>query len=246
MSQLSQQKNSFQQRVGRITGLLLFTGMIVFQFSQLRNLTWSFDQWLAFTRWGLITLLFALFLSAYVIRKPAVDEAKGLKETLLPLFCAGLPFAIIMFPNPAYELAHRAGWFETRDLLLYLFQCRIGEYHPEGLIVMAIGEVITIGGMLTLKGSFSIFSEARERVSSGLYRWIRHPLYSGEILSLIGFAIFWPSYWSLCLTLLFIITQSIRAKVEEAKLISSFPDYAIYREEVGFLLPKLIRKNQNT
>jgi hypothetical protein len=231
--------SSPQQKIGRITGLTLFSGMIAFQLYQLKGLFSHPSDSLSFIRWGLITTLFALFLSAYVIRRPAVGEARGLKETLLPLFCAGLPFAIIMVPPHLYDMVSQKGWTEARDLLWDLFRTRMGESNPMGLVVMAIGEIITIGGMLTLRGSFSIFSEARKAVFSGLYRWVRHPLYTGEIISLWGWVLYWPSLWSLALTLIFTITQSLRAKVEEAKLIENFPDYADYRKEVGFLLPKL-------
>lgn len=239
-----------QQKVGRATGLVLFTGMIGFQ---LWNFPWNSENWLSYVRWGLITFLFALFLSAYVVRKPAVGEAKGLKETVLPLFCAGLPFAIIMLPNPIYNAVSTMEWDQLRDHLWKLFRSHWGqekslwgEGYGFGLFIMAVGELITVGGMLTLRSSFSIFSEARKRVSTGLYGWIRHPLYTGEILSLIGYAIYWPSYWSISLTIIFTFTQAWRAKVEESKLIESFPEYAEYRKKVGFLLPHPSRFLKNT
>jgi len=227
---------SVQQKLGRVTGLIVFTGMVALQL-------WQFptdpQRWVDPVRWFLVTLLFSLFLAAYVFRKPALSEAKGLKETLLPLFCAGLPFAIIMLPDLADPLLREAGWEDLRKLLWELFWSRLGQGHTSGLVVMALGEVITVGGMLTLRSNFSIFSEARQWVSTGLYRWVRHPLYAGEILSLVGYVLFWPSFWSLTLTLAFTVFQAIRARVEEHKLIETFPDYLAYREQVGFLLPRI-------
>jgi protein-S-isoprenylcysteine O-methyltransferase Ste14 len=108
-----------------------------------------------------------------------------------------------------------------------------------GLTIMAFGETITVAGMLSLGRSFSIFSEVRELATSGLYRWVRHPLYLGEMIAVWGYVIAWPAPWALGCALLFTALQSWRAKVEERRLLQFHSAYAAYRARTGFLLPRL-------
>jgi protein-S-isoprenylcysteine O-methyltransferase Ste14 len=110
-----------------------------------------------------------------------------------------------------------------------------------GLSLMAAGEALTLAGMLSLGRSFSIFSEVRELATSGLYRWVRHPLYLGEIVAVWGYVLAWPALWSIGCALLFTALQSWRARVEERRLLEFHPGYAAYRERAGFLLPRLRR-----
>ena len=112
---------------------------------------------------------------------------------------------------------------------------------PFGLWVMALGEAFTVFGMVSLKKNFSIMTEARDCVKDGAYRYVRHPLYAGEILSLMGYALFWPSWWNVLGALLFALLQVWRAKGEESKLIQVFPEYERYRKKTGLFFPKWMK-----
>lgn len=222
-----------QEPVGRWTGFGVFAVMVA------RQLTFwpggaapSVDV----ARWFLITLLFVLFWSAYWRRRPALALASRPVEILLPLVCSGLPLAQYP-PSGAMELlvelfgagASRLSqpWFSIDPRV--------------GLTLMAAGETITVAGMLSLGRSFSIFSEVRELATSGLYRWVRHPLYLGEMIAVWGYVIAWPAPWAIACSLLFTALQSWRARVEERRLLQHHPDYAAYRARTGFLLPRLRR-----
>lgn len=205
-------------------------------------------------RWSLTTLLFALFLLAYVRRRPAKGLASGPVETIFPLFCAALPFAVILGPFHLEQALRLAGlpasyaWW--RPLCVPWLQAFAGlspaglRLSPRGvemtgLFIMALGEALTVAGMLWLGRSFSIMSEARELVTGGLYRFVRHPLYAGEILSMWGFFAARPCWWTLLGCALFNALQALRARVEEQKLTRAHPVYAEYRKKTGFLFPRL-------
>ena len=214
--------------------------MILWQLSLLRNLTW---EWTPVLRWSLITILFLQFWWAYVKRSDAKHGPQGWREILLPLVCAALPFAVIMPPGIVYPWL----WEHHRDWAVGLgwpcWRNQLGEdAFSIGLWVMALGEAFTIWGMVHLRQNFSIMTEARNCVKDGAYRYVRHPLYAGEILSMVGNALFWPSWWNVLGALLFALLQAWRAKIEESKLILAFPEYEKYRQETGLFFPKGIKK----
>ena len=48
------------------------------------------------------------------------------------------------------------------------------------------GNALAVLVLLQLGRSFSIMAEARQLVTAGVYRWVRHPLYLAEELAVIG------------------------------------------------------------
>ena len=48
---------------------------------------------------------------------------------------------------------------------------------------MTVGLIIMVIGLASLGRSFGIMPRARGLVQSGLYRWVRHPIYLGEFLA---------------------------------------------------------------
>jgi protein-S-isoprenylcysteine O-methyltransferase Ste14 len=80
--------------------------------------------------------------------------------------------------------------------------------------------------------------EGRARaLTSGPYRFIRHPIYSGILLALLGTALATNLYWLIVLVFLgAYFTYS--ATVEERLMTTSFPDgYASYKAHTKMLIP---------
>ncbi len=236
-----------QERIGRIAGLVTFSFFTLRQLlpRSLGGQFPGFEDGLIFTRWLLITGLFALFLHAYIIRKPALALANRPLEILLPLICAPLPLIVIIFCQYYYGNAAFRGFFLTHLPWLGEWFTIWGQSKQQltiGLLIMALGEAITLSGMLWLRGSFSIFTESRALVTTGPYRWLRHPLYSGEILSIWGYVVVVGNGFTSGGAALFTILQIMRARLEEKKLAASHPDYGSYRRQTGFLLPRPRRR----
>jgi protein-S-isoprenylcysteine O-methyltransferase Ste14 len=77
-------------------------------------------------------------------------------------------------------------------------------------------------------------------VSSGPYAWVRHPMYSGTIVFLVGAALLLGSWWGVAMSPLFVVLFAIRAGIEERALIAGLPGYAGYTAQVRYrLLPGL-------
>ncbi len=79
-----------------------------------------------------------------------------------------------------------------------------------------------------------------ELVTSGPYRFVRHPIYSGILLATIGTALAVTLYW--LIVFLVLATYFIySARVEERLMGASFPGaYAGYREKTKMLVPFLL------
>ena len=84
--------------------------------------------------------------------------------------------------------------------------------------------------------------EQPELVTSGPYAFIRHPIYTGLILAMLGSAIGVNVSWSLMLLPVggyFIYS----ARREESLMLRQFPEqYAAYMARTGMLAPRLFRR----
>jgi protein-S-isoprenylcysteine O-methyltransferase Ste14 len=112
----------------------------------------------------------------------------------------------------------------------------------EGLIseaaavaVAGVGLVIVIGGKLSLGSSFGLLPANRGVVKGGLYRFVRHPIYLGYLISHVPFLAAHPSAWNLVVLLAGDIALLIRAFYEEQTL-SLDPTYVRYCSNVKWRL----------
>ena len=77
-------------------------------------------------------------------------------------------------------------------------------------------------------------------VTSGIRAHIRHPIYSGTILLVLGFWVFRPTVTHLISVLCIFIYLYIGIALEEKRLIKQFGDeYVEYRKKVPMLIPKI-------
>ena len=79
-------------------------------------------------------------------------------------------------------------------------------------------------------------------VTSGPYRWIRHPLYTFGSSLFIAFGMIADNWFVALLGVLAFIAMASRTPKEEANLIEKFGDeYLEYMQRTGRYLPKLLR-----
>ena len=158
-------------------------------------------------------------------------------------------FAIYMVRRRAVGKDHSVGAILTAmlgTLILYSLWL-LPAPRTDNLYVLALSDVLLSAGMLIaiygvgyLRHRFSIVPEARGLVTGGPYRWVRHPIYFGEIVAALGMLI--PSLFSIHLAILglFIAAQVRRTVYEERVLRSTFPDYAAYARRTHRLIPYLV------
>jgi protein-S-isoprenylcysteine O-methyltransferase Ste14 len=158
------------------------------------------------TLWAAESAIFLVLILAYATRPEPVARAKGAWEVWLPLAVAALPFALLRSPAHPWVLENEAALTAT-------------------FLTMTAGTLLTVWGMRTLGGAFSITVEARKIVAHGPYRLVRHPIYTGEIITATAVALWRFSAVNLAVWALIIAGQLVRAKLEERKLLESFPEY---------------------
>lgn len=110
------------------------------------------------------------------------------------------------------------------------------------LSIMGIGIMIVLVSLAYLRRAFTVTPQARHLVKAGPYLIVRHPMYDGNIVTLLGLALL---VGTLPAFLLFVITagfQICRALLEEHLLERSVPDYSAYKRQVGAFLPKFFGK----
>jgi protein-S-isoprenylcysteine O-methyltransferase Ste14 len=223
---------------GRIAGVLLYVAFLAFHLVYVWR-GWNFYNAAAKVNSLLITATIVFFLSSYFLRRRPVLFAKGFKETFFPLFCASLPL-IIYHSAELIRLApmqHAA--YSLLLKLVGLHHSRLLGWNLFSMILVLTGNAITLLGIFSIRRSFSIMVEAREPVFTGLYAYVRHPLYIGEAVATGGILIFRFSLANLFFYALFICCQVYRAILEEEKLISVFPEYLQYRNRTGAFFPRL-------
>ncbi|XWK90671.1 MAG: isoprenylcysteine carboxylmethyltransferase family protein [Phormidium sp.] len=148
-------------------------------------------------------------------------------------------------------------WFLTQVLLITIFPF-LPVYYPTWLeinssnllyftwgaaAVLALSALVFLGkGLIDLGKQLTPLpypKEDGELVQTGIYSFVRHPLYSGLIFFTLSWAIFQMSLTHLFGVLIIFIVLNAKASKEEAWLSEKFPEYAEYRQKVKKLIPWL-------
>ena len=161
---------------------------------------------------------FSLFVIAFLIaRAPPVGKSRGMLPKLVATLGAFLGVAFLGLP-----IADLPPWLGIFSALLIL-----------------VGSLYSIYALSFLGRSFSVLPEARRLVTSGPFSWMRHPVYFGEEIALIGVMLQFKQPWSLLLIVVQFGFQIARMAYEENILADVFPDYSSYKARTARLIPGL-------
>ena len=86
------------------------------------------------------------------------------------------------------------------------------------LIIAAIGMIVVVCGKASLGRSFGLVPANRGVVSSGMYRFVRHPIYLGYLITHVGFVIANPLNWNWAVLIAADVALMFRAVLEERTL----------------------------
>jgi len=110
-----------------------------------------------------------------------------------------------------------------------------------GTTLIIVGLIITVIAQITLKKNYSGMLRIREDhqlITHGIYRYVRHPVYTGTLLRAFAIPIFTTSLLGLLFALTGIPLFIFRIGVEEKMLIKEFGDeYLEYRKATWKLVP---------
>jgi protein-S-isoprenylcysteine O-methyltransferase Ste14 len=82
----------------------------------------------------------------------------------------------------------------------------------------ALGLIIVVCGKLSLGRSFGLAPANRGVVSTGMYRFLRHPIYLGYVITHIAFVAANPAGWNLLVLATVDVALMFRAVCEEQTL----------------------------
>jgi len=112
-----------------------------------------------------------------------------------------------------------------------------------GLAIFALGLALAVWARIYLGRNWGMpMSEKAdpELVTTGPYRTVRHPIYSGIILAMAGTAVAVSAYWLVAVVLLggYFLYSAV---MEERYMAKIFPDaYPAYRKSTKMLIPFLL------
>lgn len=111
-----------------------------------------------------------------------------------------------------------------------------------GIGFIIIGIIIRLTAVLTLKRSFTLnvqTASEQHLITTGIYKFVRHPAYAGSIISLIGVALSLRNILATVLVLLFcLFCYQFRISIEEKALQKHFGDkYLDYQRKTYKLFP---------
>ena len=105
-----------------------------------------------------------------------------------------------------------------------------------GCAFSILGLLIIIIALLQLNKNLSPFPTPKDNavlLQNGLYKLVRHPIYSGIIFLFSGYGIYRDCAFKLLITLLLIVLFYFKSNYEEKQLQNKFPDYVLYKKKVG-------------
>ena len=177
----------------------------------------------AYHRWAQTGSLVVLGLVVYntilvsvtIARRPSVSTSTQIKDWLAAVVTVGL--SMVFRPTEWDQWFAQAG----------------------GFILQGVGVVIMMVALASLGRSFGIVAANRGIKRSGLYGWVRHPLYAGELIFFTGFLLTTFSPYNTVLWFGVLCGLVTRSWAEEDHL-SQDPEYQAYMKAVPYsFFPKL-------
>ncbi len=105
---------------------------------------------------------------------------------------------------------------------------------------MALGLLIAVSAAIGLGRALTPLPKPNDTgklVASGVYRWVRHPIYTGALLISVGWAFYTEGLVTLGSVLVLAIFFDIKSRREEQWLLEKYPEYATYRKNTYRLIP---------
>ncbi|MCR9243731.1 MAG: isoprenylcysteine carboxylmethyltransferase family protein [bacterium] len=118
-----------------------------------------------------------------------------------------------------------------------------------GLAIAAAGFVVFAAAKQTLGRQYSPCFDAylpTRLVRRGPYRFVRHPIYTANLTTMVGLSLASGSLWLLANTLLLTIYYWLTARVEERALVAEVDGYLDYSRTTGRFVPRLWRRTSAT
>lgn len=128
-------------------------------------------------------------------------------------------------------LDHRFGWSRVPTAI-----CLLGDV----LVAVGLGVVM----LVVIQNSYAAVTvrveEGQKLASTGLYGLVRHPMYTGNLIVMIGTPLALGSYWGLVFVVAGLIVLAVRIRDEEKLLQEQLKGYREYTQKVRYRLMPLM------
>lgn len=114
-----------------------------------------------------------------------------------------------------------------------------------GIFLFLLGGILLLISLLQLNKNLSPFPTPKvdgALIQTGLYKYIRHPIYTSILILFIGYSFYQNSIYKLAITLLLGVLFYFKSKYEEKQLAIKFPEYLAYKNRTGRFFPKFFTK----
>jgi len=108
------------------------------------------------------------------------------------------------------------------------------------VILIFSGIVIRLIAIKQLRTDFKLeLTQPNRIVTSGIFKFMRHPSYFGSLLIILGLTILKPVFGIMALSIWFFLSRI----VNEEQILHNYPEYQKYKKKVGIFWPKRSKRN---
>jgi protein-S-isoprenylcysteine O-methyltransferase Ste14 len=201
-------------------GLMLFLPAGTFQYWQ----GWVFLVVFALSTWIPSVYLLQTNRAALERRMRAgpLSETRTLQKVIISIALLSL-IALIVFS----VLDHRFGWSSVPATV-----CLVGD------VLVAIG--LGVSMLMVIQNGYAAANVTVEGdqklISTGLYGIVRHPMYAGNVILMVGIPLALGSYWGLLFIIPGLFVLAVRIRDEEELLGQELDGYREYTQRVQYRL----------
>jgi protein-S-isoprenylcysteine O-methyltransferase Ste14 len=161
---------------------------------------------------------------------------------LVQAFIIALYAEMYGFPLTIYFLVRYFG-LDSNDLNANLWSSLLGVGGFGMMISMVLGYLLLFVGIgIFIQGWRELYRarQKKQLVTTGLYRFVRHPQYTGLFIGLFGEGVVhWPTLFSDGLFPIIVFAYYLLSRSEEKKVLEQFGDeYRAYQIEVPMFIPR--------
>lgn len=112
-----------------------------------------------------------------------------------------------------------------------------------GVFLGILGALICVVALAQLNTHLSPFPtpiKGSSLISNGVYTWVRHPIYSGILLGLLGLSLYYQSAYKIGIVIALLILFYFKSSYEEQRLEAVFAEYPDYKVRTKRFIPFLL------
>jgi protein-S-isoprenylcysteine O-methyltransferase Ste14 len=192
----------------------------------------TFDYWQAWV--FLVVVVFSAWIPTIYLQRtnpvvlerrmrggPAAETRTAQKVVIAGLYLSLAAMVVVS------ALDHRFGWSPVPTAI-----CLVGDV----LVAVGLGVVV----LVIIQNSYAAATVQVEAgqtvVSTGLYGLVRHPMYTGNVIMMVGIPLALGSYWGLVFVVPGLIVLATRIRDEEKLLQEELKGYREYTQKVRYRL----------